>query len=555
MPSRKTVALLALFVALAASLAAEGSLDLASRVARVVMYPDRAMVTRRAEFELPKGETTLVFAGLPAALDPASAQVSGSGAFTLRDVRLALKAQVRDVSARRIELEDEKRGFEAKLAVVDDRVREAEEERRFLAGLVARLTSTSGSAEAEALPTDPAQWGKLLDFQRARNAAIDASLRDSRAEAAALKAELDRVARELRALGAPVGPATYEASLVVSAPAAARVRIDFSYLVSGPSWRPDYVIRADSNGSRLSVQYRAFVRQATGESWDGVELQLSTARPRVGGSLPELSPWYVDVYEPVALTRGFAAEAPKAAPSMARESSAAMEELDEFAALPPMALQTAGAVSGAISVTFAIAGATSVAADNAERLVTVALLDLAAEYSWAATPALSPFAYFRAEAVNASDFPFLPGASHVYVDGSYVAEASMPSVSPGGTFRTELGVDESITVGRKLVRKFDETTGALSKRSKTTWEYELRVANGKKREVTLVLSERAPVSLDERIVVKLLAPAYSKDTDALRKLDGEIYEWTLRLAPGAESKIPFSFSVDYPKGETVTGLE
>ncbi len=554
MPSRKTLALPALFFALAAALAAEGSLDLATRVARVVVYPDRALVTRRAEFELPKGETTLVLTGLPAALDPASAQVSGSGAFTLRDVRLALKAQVRDVSARRIELEDEKRGFEAKLAVVDDRIREAEEERRFLAGLVARLTSTSGSGDTEALPADPAQWGKLLDFQRARNAAIDASLRDSRAEAALLKAELDRVARELRALGAPVGPATYEASLVVSAAAAARVRVDFSYLVSGPSWRPDYVIRADSNGSRLSVQYRAFVRQATGESWDGVELQLSTARPRVGGSLPDLSPWYVDVYEPVALTRGYAAPAPAAAPSMARESSADKFALDEEA-LPPMALEVASAVSGATSVTFAIAGATSVAADNAERLVTVALLDLAAEYSWAATPALSPFAYFRAEAVNASDFPFLPGASHVYVDGSYVAEASMPSVSPGGSFRTDLGVDESITVARKLVRKFDETTGALTKRSKTAWEYELRVANGKKREVTLLLSERAPVSLDERIVVKLLAPAYSKDTETLRKLDGDIYEWTLRLAPGAEQKIPFSFSVDYPKGETVTGLE
>ncbi|MBP7096602.1 MAG: mucoidy inhibitor MuiA family protein [Spirochaetia bacterium] len=554
MPSRKTLALPALFFALAAALAAEGSLDLATRVARVVVYPDRALVTRRAEFELPKGETTLVLAGLPAALDPASAQVSGSGAFTLRDVRLALKAQVRDVSARRIELEDEKRGFEAKLAVVDDRIREAEEERRFLAGLVARLTSTSGSGDTEALPADPAQWGKLLDFQRARNAAIDASLRDSRAEAALLKAELDRVARELRALGAPVGPATYEASLVVSAAAAARVRVDFSYLVSGPSWRPDYVIRADSNGSRLSVQYRAFVRQATGESWDGVELQLSTARPRVGGSLPDLSPWYVDVYEPVALTRGYAAPAPAAAPSMARESSADKFALDEEA-LPPMALEVASAVSGATSVTFAIVGATSVAADNAERLVTVALLDLAAEYSWAATPALSPFAYFRAEAVNASDFPFLPGASHVYVDGSYVAEASMPSVSPGGTFRTDLGVDESITVARKLVRKFDETTGALTKRSKTAWEYELRVANGKKREVTLLLSERAPVSLDERIVVKLLAPAYSKDTETLRKLDGDIYEWTLRLAPGAEQKIPFSFTVDYPKGETVTGLE
>lgn len=220
-----------------------------------------------------------------------------------------------------------------------------------------------------------------------------------------------------------------------------------------------------------------------------------------------------------------------------------------------MAVETAAAVSGATSVTFAIPGATSVAADNAEGAVTVALLEFAADFVWAAAPALSPFAYFRAEAENASDFPFLPGATHVYVDGAYVADAAMPAVAPGVEFSTDLGVDESITVERKLARKFDETTGALSKRSKTTWEYEIRVVNGKKREVTLLLRDRAPVPLDERIAVKLLSPAYSKDTEALRKLDGDIFEWTLRLAPGAEAKIPFVFSVDYPKGETVTGLE
>ncbi|MCK7484000.1 MAG: DUF4139 domain-containing protein [Candidatus Moduliflexus flocculans] len=30
---------------------------------------------------------------------------------------------------------------------------------------------------------------------------------------------------------------------------------------------------------------------------------------------------------------------------------------------------------------------------------------------------------------------------------------------------------------RKLLRKFDENTGALTKKSKTTWEYEIKVKN------------------------------------------------------------------------------
>jgi hypothetical protein len=75
-----------------------------SRVVRVTVYADRALVTRRAEVDLPQGETSLIFADLPAAADPASVQVSGSGAFVLRDVRVSTRQRTRDVSERIKEL-------------------------------------------------------------------------------------------------------------------------------------------------------------------------------------------------------------------------------------------------------------------------------------------------------------------------------------------------------------------------------------------------------------------------------------------------------------------
>jgi uncharacterized protein (TIGR02231 family) len=185
----------------------------------------------------------------------------------------------------------------------------------------------------------------------------------------------------------------------------------------------------------------------------------------------------------------------------------------------------------------------------------VALLDLPVRYSWAAVPKLSAFAYFRAEVTNSSDFPFLPGPSHIYVDGSYIADGSMASVPSGGLFDTDLGVDEGVKVERKLIRKFDETTGLLAKKSKTTWEYEIRVKNDKKREITLLVSDQLPISLNEQIVVKAIAPAYSKDSDTLRKADNETFEWTLTLGAGREQALPLSFSVEYPRGTPITGLE
>ncbi|GAB1456928.1 hypothetical protein MASR2M48_22360 [Spirochaetota bacterium] len=129
-----------------------------SRVAEVTVYGDRALVTRRTEVDLPAGETSLVFTDLPAATDSASLQVSGKGAFTLRDVRLVTRQKSRDVSVRLKALEDERRGYDDALSIENDRIKEAEAERQFLADMVKRLTSSAGSSET--LPLDTAASGQ-----------------------------------------------------------------------------------------------------------------------------------------------------------------------------------------------------------------------------------------------------------------------------------------------------------------------------------------------------------------------------------------------------------
>lgn len=520
-----------------------------SRVVAVTVYADRALVTRRVEASLPKGESTLVLSGLPAATDPESVQVSGVGAFTLRDVRVAFRQTSRDVSAQLLALENEKRVLEDRLAAVNDRAKEALAEQAFLADMAKRLTTHAG--DSEVLPLDPVAWAKMLDFHRSRNALVDETIRTSKREAQGYQTEIDRVNREIRALGQGSGLSVVEATLVVDSPAPGKAVIDLSYLVAGPSWRADYVLRADSGSDKLSVQYRALVRQNTGESWEAAAVSLSTARPQAGGALPELIPWYLDVYSPPPVAWKRAQESA----AFAKGAPAPMEAMDMNAEKPEMELATAQASTGATAVTFDLPGSTTIASDNRDHTVTIAMLKLPVSYSWAAVPKLSPYAYYRSEAKNDSEFPFLAGSTHIYVDGSYIADASLTSVPSGGSFRTDLGVDEAVRVERVLARKFDESTGALSKKSKTTWEYEIRVKNGKKRDITLTVSDQLPISRNELIVVKPLAPAYSKDTAALRKADNETFEWTLSLPPGKEAALPLAFSVEYPKGTPVTGLE
>ena len=66
-------------VLVAPRLALAADVELASRIDRVTVFPDAAVVTRMAALDLPAGASALVLRGLPASLDPASIRVEGEG--------------------------------------------------------------------------------------------------------------------------------------------------------------------------------------------------------------------------------------------------------------------------------------------------------------------------------------------------------------------------------------------------------------------------------------------------------------------------------------------
>ena len=76
---------------------------------------------------------------------------------------------------------------------------------------------------------------------------------------------------------------------------AGELSVELSYVVSNAEWKPIYDLRLveEESGSQCEVTYLAQVAQVTGESWEGVQLALSTARPASSRTLPELQPWYV----------------------------------------------------------------------------------------------------------------------------------------------------------------------------------------------------------------------------------------------------------------------
>ena len=531
-----------------------------ARIERVTVYGDRAEVVRRFRGQVPAGEHTLVFDRLPGATDLSSVRAEGFGDFTLVDLR-AESVQTTEVEdARARALTSQLKEQEEQLRQVTMAEARIGQRRAALDKVLGRLTSVG--KESANPDMDPAKWAAYLQYHVDSLAKLDQETIDCKVSAEKLRRESDRLRRELAAIDLAAQRHRFRnvARVRVDLPAAGAVDLSVSYVVAGPSWRPRYDLRADSRAGKVAVLYQAELRQSTGEDWRGVSLRLSTAQPSIGGREPLLTPWYVRRNEPVVMADGLAdagAARGRASGRKYKSLEAAKEAKDAGGfmflgeqaqpAAAPMVVPKAQVTTGGASALFTIARPYDVPSDNQPAKVSIAQEVYEATFKHTCVPKLSPHVYLKATAVNRSPYPFLPGPTAVFLDGAFVAGASIDLVPAGREFTTDLGVDQNVSVERKEVAKREEESGMFGpKTRRTSYEYLFKLKNSKATATELTVVDQLPVSTHEEIKVVMIEPKEAKDP-SFKVEDDKKVAWTLRLAPGEKRDLPFRFAVDRPE--------
>lgn len=555
-----------LLASLTLNLAAAEVPTTGAKIARVTVYADRAEVVRRFATTLPAGEHALVFDALPGETDLSSVRVNGQGSFSLVDIRAetiqtleVTDTQVRELSAK---LKTE----QVKLQEVTQAQTRNAQRRASLDKVLGRLTAVGKESANPDL--DPAKWAGYLSYHVDSLAKLDQETLDLKGRDDALRAEINRLERELNQLNGNRTKSRNVARVKIEVTQAGPQEFELSYVVAGPSWSPRYDVRADTVAKKLTVAYQAQVRQRTGEDWQGVSLRLSTAQPGVAGREPELTPWALYKAEPVVPTGavlmdegGLAAAKPQSATTMRRglakqeEQKAGLNFVSPPApAAAAMEISSATVQAGATAALFQVPRAYDIPSDPKSVKVALTEQTFFASFRHSCVPKLSPNVYLKAQAVNASDYPFLPGPTAVFLDGAYVAAASMDLVPAGQEFVTFLGVDQAVKVERRVLARREEVTGVFGKKTHRTVHDQLfKVTNGKRADIDLTVGDQLPLSNHDAIKVVLEEPRYEKDTDALKLNEQKFLEWRLRLGAGDKLDLPFRFAVERPEDVIVVG--
>jgi len=524
-----------------------------SVVEKVTVYSDRAVVERSATFEMTAGTRSFVFDDLPERADAESLQLKGQGQATQEDLIFRTKYYTAIPDERIKALQAQRDEVDAKVLAFSDSLSRLTSETEYLKKIMDKVTSY-GKEDQGAAELNPEKWQQMVKFHRERLAAIDLEKRGLEKDQKSAKAELALIDQELARLSAGRQKKKNQAVAVLSSARGGKIVLNLSYTVLGPSWKPGYDIRVDSEKKSVQISYNATISQNSGEDWNGVQLSLSTARAEIGGVQPELTPWYLNLYNPQASSRSdkeYALEEIAVSPTKARLSSAPSPAEE----LPSIDQSGATAQTGATSVVFNVEGKANIASDTLRHRVYITGLKVPASFQYSTAPKLSMFAYLKAGVKNEGSFPLLEGPSKVFLDGNFVSDSSLPATAPGQEFGVYLGVDESIKVEYKLVKKTKDESGIFEKKNRFIYLYETKITNAKKTEIELKLWDQLPISTDKAIVVKLLDPKYIKDSETLKKSNQDIFEWLLNLKPEEVIKVPLSFSVEYPQDSYLEGLD
>ena len=526
-----------------------------STISAVTVYTDRAVVTRTATVELAGGTTELVFANLPQALNERSLQVSGRGTAQALILDVSAKQTFVDYTpnARVKELEDQLKALGKQVRGLDDRANLLNASQATLDRMEAALFAPP----AKDVPRpDLNQFTSSLNYlteQKAKLTAERATLDESRED---LQNKINTVQQQLNELRGAGGKGFKTVTVRVSAPQAGSLDVALSYTVPGASWSPSYDARVLSGERAVALGYFGIVHQSTGEDWKDVALTLSTARPGLGGAAPVLTVWNVDVFSPrlqrqerddtVRLEKFMVSGKPAAA-------SVNMQTLTNDAPMEMKDAELASATieAGATSASFKIAVSSSVPSDNSPQKVPITSVKLSANPEYLTVPKRLATAYLTAKVVNSSEFPLLAGAMNVFLDGAFVATSSLRTVMAGEKFDLALGADEGISVKHKRVNKFSEDTGLTNSGRRVTYEYLITIQNNKRTAERVIVADQVPVSRNEKVVVKQLAP----DAKDVKPTDEGTLKWTLDLKAGEKREITVKFAVEFDKDVNVTGLE
>lgn len=570
-----------------------------SRVATVTVYQSTALVTREVTVPDAAGQSEVVVTPMPPSTMPSSLYAEGNDGTRILSVRFRTRAIAEDTR-------EDVRKLEAKLKELSKKQIAMTEDSKANTLNLAFLTKLEGFTNVTlAHLTDKGQLDaeKTITLVKFISDSRVKQVKDETALKAAMDANKEEIEFTQRLIQEKAGGVTTrterDAVIVIDKPKAGAATVRLSYLVADANWKPQYKLRAGAKeGDKVTLEYQAALTQPTGEDWNGVMIELSTAQPcqnaappdlrtlevavgaptpnapagtpatgGFGGAMPQSSAYLKDIETQAKGLRGMAA-----ANSVQQKAAEAGKNWNDAAALEQfrdlllsreqvtrsdliMDLNGEGP-----SVVYPIRTKLTLPSRSDEHTVEIARFDLAPKFYYKAVPVLTPHVFRIAELVNTTELVLLPGEATMYLGKDFVGQAKMPLVAVGKAFTAGFGVDAQLQVSRKLK---DKTRTLQGGNQVLKFNYEILLSSYKSGPVDVQVWDRLPhAEAAQTIAITIVSEKPKLSDDPLYVRDEKpknLLRWDVKIDPKQNGEkalvIDYEYRLELDRNINIGGFQ
>ncbi len=505
----------------------------AGKIWKVRLYTDRAEIFRKTSISLSAGISDIAIGPFPSSMITDSIRISPDADSRVEIGHFSIKKTYQthflDESVKSQEARVDQ--FRLKLNSIKDELANLEQQLIYIENL-------SGEKSQSNVVPGPEYWDSILEFKATRGKIKRDLHRETFVKYQAAEKELKVEEKKLADMKGRLKKESKYIHVALRSPQSVETHLDISYQIRNAGWKPSYIVRTNTAKQSVLFKYIGQINQQTGEDWDNISLELTTSQPFRGTTPPKLHPWIVD-YPPKDVP-----SAPKIL-SMERNSSALkLGVQDAHREMSTKVTQSGTSLTYQIPEVQTIATGTN----NYRSLIFSDQFD--ADLIYTAIPKRVQSVYLNAKIQNSSPFQFLSGRVKNFVDGSFVGKSWLKNTAPDQKMDMGLGLDESIKVKRKLIKKEGAEGGIFDQTQKQRYVFEIKLENFKSVPVQLELRDQLPLSYQEDINVRINKIQPEPDQTDKQNL----LTWKIHLAPKEEKTITLDFQIEYPEGKIVRGL-
>jgi uncharacterized protein (TIGR02231 family) len=529
-----------------------------SRVAAVMVFPSGAEVTRLGKVKLEGGDHAILFTDLPARALSSSIRVEAkaSGKLEIGSVdsrRVFVPRSDGSIAAsERKRLEDAIEKLRDDKSALEGSIKAAEAQKTLINNLAQLpMRPLPGGA---AVPAEP-DWGQLFVLIGQRSGEAQKAILDTQIKVREVERQIKDLEGKLAAI-APTQDERTELKVFVNATSALEADFAIHYQVTSASWLPFYEARLATGtkalAPKLQLVRRASIQQKSGETWDNVNLTLSTTRPSAGTAAPELKEITID-YEPEtprpppAPAAGLTRTMPQQE-AMGRAARNGEERLDKAvpqSAAPVAAEEAKSSVETQVfQAIYGVGGLVTVPPTGELKRVQIDTAELDPVLIVRAVPKRDQKAYLYAKLTIARGAPMLPGQVALFRDGTFVGNGKLPQLAPGEGFELGFGADDHVRVRHAVTEEKRGETGIISASKTDVRNFRITLKNLHERSIPVAVIDQMPVSQNSDIKIELIGktPPSKRDLDDKRG----VLAWEIKLEPDEERAVDFGYRVTWP---------